>query len=399
MNLKLESGVVSDEESSSGDGASTDSGETDESARPCSVSTAVDLAIDRSILNVLKKCLLGCSQAALDEQAAAIRQDLALTEPLSSIARGGMGTVYRSTYRGEFGIHRAVAVKVMLLQKAKQGDRRDLERFRLCATSEASFLFELRHPNIVKGYKQAVVLHPKHRQPIAYFLGMEFMLLSLYDLLQVWFLDFNWTLRNMKPLLVQLSHALAYLLGLSIAHHDVKTDNVLVDYPEDLPFGEALARGLVVIKLGDFNCARAYDVPSTVDATVKIRGRPRGTEPFMPPELRAIINDPQSAERNVNPFLHDSYSLGLVFVSVLLGWGTVLGALNCGKNMRKFWNSQYDTVCRAANEGVIRDENGRLASSAWSVLKAFNAIRDLLQEDVNRRQIVDLSFVHRFYDL
>jgi serine/threonine protein kinase len=202
-------------------------------------------------------------------------------EVRSTIATGGMGTVYEATQDQP---HRLVALKVV---RRGVATRQALKRFRY----EAEILGRLRHPNIAQVYDAGTHDEGEGAQP---YFAME--LVRGRRLLQYCAAkDLSTRLR--LEIFAKVCDAVQFAHHKGVIHRDLKPDNVLVD-----DFGEP--------KILDFGVARATD--SDIQATTLQTdiGQLIGTVPYMSPEQ--VAGDPAELDTR-----SDVYSLGVVLYELL----------------------------------------------------------------------------------
>jgi len=149
---------------------------------------------------------------------------------------------------------------------------------------EIELFRHLSHPTIVE-FSESL------ESPETVFLVMELVPGSdLYDVIK--------TLGTIRPnvagfILGQILSALSYLHSRGIVHHDIKPENIIVDYTADR------------VKLTDFGCAIEVK---------KVCGF-RGTIPFMAPEILENMSAPHATNQAV-----DIWSIGVVAYIMLCGF-------------------------------------------------------------------------------
>ncbi|MHC4216841.1 MAG: protein kinase domain-containing protein [Planctomycetota bacterium] len=202
-------------------------------------------------------------------------------EVRSTIASGGMGTVYEAAQDQP---HRLVALKVLQRGVAS---RQALKRFRY----EAEILGRLRHPNIAQVYEAGTYDEGEGGRP---FFAME--LVKGSRLLQYCAAK-DLSTRTRLELFAKVCDAVQFAHHKGVIHRDLKPDNILVD-----DFGEP--------KILDFGVARATD--SDIQATTLQTdiGQLIGTVPYMSPEQ--VAGDPSELDTR-----SDVYSLGVVLYELL----------------------------------------------------------------------------------
>jgi len=198
---------------------------------------------------------------------------------LETIARGGMGIVYRARVVVSCEVPMGTEVALKLLTRL--GDRHERLRF----TREANYLQALRHPGIVR------VLDAGEHQDQPY---LVMQLVAGRPLNEV-IADGPMTEGTVVDIAIQALEALhtAHLAG--ILHRDVKPGNIMLT-----PDGSA--------RLLDFGLAHRLDGQSTLTAT----GAVVGTPAYMSPEQAA-------GERTEFSRRSDIYSLGACCYEMLTG--------------------------------------------------------------------------------
>ncbi|MHC4587983.1 MAG: serine/threonine protein kinase [Planctomycetota bacterium] len=202
-------------------------------------------------------------------------------EVRSTIATGGMGTVYEATQDQP---HRLVALKVV---RRGAASHQAMKRFR----HEAEILGRLRHPNIAQVYDAGTYDTGEGGQP---YFAME--LVKGRRLLQ-YCASKELGTRQRLEIFAKVCDAVQFAHHKGVIHRDLKPDNVLVD-----DFGEP--------KILDFGVARATD--SDIQATTLQTdiGQLIGTVPYMSPEQ--VAGDPAELDTR-----SDVYSLGVVLYELL----------------------------------------------------------------------------------
>jgi non-specific serine/threonine protein kinase/serine/threonine-protein kinase len=202
-------------------------------------------------------------------------------EVRSTIASGGMGTVYEAIQDHP---HRLVALKVL---RRGAASRQALKRFRY----ESEILGRLRHPNIAQVYDAGTYDEGEGGQP---YFAME--LVKGRRLLQFCAAE-DLSTRKRLEIFAKVCDAVQFAHHKGVIHRDLKPDNILVD-----DFGEP--------KILDFGVARATD--SDIQATTLQTdiGQLIGTVPYMSPEQ--VAGDPAELDTR-----SDVYSLGVVLYELL----------------------------------------------------------------------------------
>ena len=242
-------------------------------------------------------------------------------EILETIARGGMGVVYRARHRK---LNRVVALKMILTGQFANPE--DVERFH----AEAEAAARLSHPNIVG-------IHDVGQFEGQHFISMQFVEgQSLADLVR----DHPLQPRAASNYMAAISEAMQYAHDHGILHRDLKPANVLVDgsgMPLVTDFG--LAKLNPNDALGDEQ-ARAGHSQITMDGTVM------GTASYMPPE-QAIGKLDEISERS------DVYSLGATLYHLLTG-KPPFGAANVHETIRQVIEAE-PVAPRVLNANVPKD--------------------------------------------
>lgn len=194
----------------------------------------------------------------------------------TTIAAGGMGTVYRAL---DIDYQREVALK--MLAKHLVDDAAAVTRFK----REAALCKRLRHPNIVPGLDSG-------RDAAS---GREFLVMELVegdDAGRLLIRQREFRVSKVIGLIAQVCDAVMHIHGQGIVHGDISPTNILVRRTDQ------------TVKLADFGLARTRWTHSPAGAT------PVGTPRYFPPELRA------GAEPSTRS---DLYSLGTTTYHLLAG--------------------------------------------------------------------------------
>jgi len=197
-------------------------------------------------------------------------------EILDTIARGGMGIVYKARQRK---LNRVVALKMILA--GQFADQADVERFYV----EAEAAGNLRHPNIV-GIHEVGECEGQHFFSMDYIEGH-----SLADMVR----EHALTPRRAAEYVRVISDAIHHAHQHGILHRDLKPSNVLVDH-KDAPM------------VTDFGLAKRTEGQSQLT----ISGTIVGTPAYMPPEQASGKLDAISVRSDV-------YSLGGILYELLTG--------------------------------------------------------------------------------
>ncbi len=208
-------------------------------------------------------------------------------EIMETIAKGGMGVVYKARHRK---LNRIVALKMILAGDSAHPD--DIERFYV----EAKAAAQLDHKNIV-GIHELGEIEGQH------YISMQFVEgQSLAELVREYSLD----PRVAATYMAAISEAMEYAHGHGILHRDLKPGNILVDQ-ENVP----LITDFGLAKLNP-SSASGDEQARANESSMTIAGQPMGTPSFMPPE-QARGNTDQISE------LSDVYSLGATLYHLLTG--------------------------------------------------------------------------------
>jgi serine/threonine-protein kinase len=201
---------------------------------------------------------------------------------LMRIGRGGMGSVYKAL---DLSANRIVALKVLSAEVARQG--RNARRF----LREAKMAANLRHPNIIRGFKVG------WERGIYYYV-MEYvegetvgdMLRGLGRIPEARVIDIT----------LQVLSALDYAASCGVVHRDIKPDNMIVDRSG-------------CVKLCDLGLARAM----TLESCLTTSGITLGTPKYISPE--------QARGESEVDIRSDLYSLGISLYHMLVGEPPFLG--------------------------------------------------------------------------
>ena len=176
--------------------------------------------------------------------------------------------------------HRHFAMKILLPEKAKDGDAR---RFLF---QEATVGIKLRHPNVIQ------ILEVNKESLPPYFIMEFFPSGSLRDRLLRKQMD--WIKERAQDLFKQAATALAYMNASGFVHRDVKPDNLLVNAAGDL-------------KVIDFAIAARIEKPSLFSKLFRAKGKTAGTRSYMSPEQ--IRNEPLDGRADIYSFGATVYEL------------------------------------------------------------------------------------------
>ncbi|KAF2355167.1 Protein kinase domain, partial [Trinorchestia longiramus] len=202
----------------------------------------------------------------------------------SILGRGAFGEVYAAKYQDSF-----IAVKKLRIQQVSK-------KIRQSFIDEIQILCRLEHPNVVK-FIGACVVAPN------LCICMEYMKLSLYEALHMQERDFS-EAQKIK-LVSNISSGLAYLHSCEVAHCDVKSQNVLLNYEADSMDDTLTA------KLTDFGLSMMKNNSESVSTMTELH-RLRGTPRYSAPEV--LLGDMM----NLSEWKHaDVYSLSLVIYEII----------------------------------------------------------------------------------
>jgi len=201
----------------------------------------------------------------------------------SKIGQGGFGDVFLATWKNS-----VVALKKLRVQRVS---KKRLEDF----GKEVMAFCDLDHPNIVK-FIGACLKTPN------LCIVMEYMQTCLYTALYMSDQDIEFSDADKLSILQQTSEGLLYLHENRIAHCDLKSQNVLLEY---------LAGESCVAKITDFGLSMIRaNTESSTSALEQVRNI--GTPRYSAPEV--LRGEMLSAE---NMMQSDIYSLGLIMFEVL----------------------------------------------------------------------------------
>jgi len=202
------------------------------------------------------------------------------------IGSGGFSDVYFAKWKGTI-----VAAKVLRVQRVS---KRRLKEF----TDEIFVLCKLDHPNIVKFIGASVVT------PNLCIL-IEYMQMSLFDALHMKD-DVEFSEKEKITIIQHTAQGLQYLHDSHIAHCDMKSQNILLDYkPDDkIP--------VLVVKITDFGLSMMKNNTDTSSSVGGEYVRNIGTPRYSSPEnLRGELLNVKSL------MMSDIYSYSLVVFEVI----------------------------------------------------------------------------------
>ncbi|XP_053377018.1 uncharacterized protein LOC123530105 isoform X2 [Mercenaria mercenaria] len=196
------------------------------------------------------------------------------------IGRGGFGQVFFAKWN-----ETVVAVKKLQNEKISESRIRDF-------ADEVMKFCTLDNPNIVK-FIGACVQKPN------LCIVMEYMQMTLYDAIHIRN-DTEFSEEEQIEVIQQTCAGMNYLHSKRIAHCDLKTPNILLDYVQD---------EICEVKITDFGLSMIiHDTSVSVEELVRNIGTPQ----YSPPEM--LRGDILSAKDMMKA---DVYSLALVFLEVI----------------------------------------------------------------------------------
>ncbi|KAK3103654.1 hypothetical protein FSP39_020785 [Pinctada imbricata] len=199
------------------------------------------------------------------------------------IGQGGFGDVHFAKWSGS-----VVAVKKLRVQRVS---KKRLQEF----TDEIFVLCQLEHPNIVK-FIGACVKTPN------LCIVMEYMQTSLFDAVHIDD-DKDFTEEERLDIIKQTAAGILYLHSNNIAHCDMKSHNVLLDYEP----GE-----LLIAKITDFGLSMMKQESDTSSSTGHEYVRNIGTPRYSAPEiLRGEVLELRAMKKA------DIYSFSLIIYEVI----------------------------------------------------------------------------------
>lgn len=257
-------------------------------------------------------------------------------EILETIAKGGMGVVYKARQRK---LNRIVALKMILA--GQFADQDDIERFYV----EAEAAAQLRHPNIV-GIFEVGECEGQHYFSMEYIEGQ-----SLGDLVREHPLE----PRDAATFVKTISEAMFYAHQKGVLHRDLKPSNVLVDGDSE-PL------------ITDFGLAKRTAEQSQRTAAGSVLGTPS----YMPPEQATGKLDLIS-ERS------DVYSIGAILYELITG-KPPFGAANPWETIKQVISIEPVSP-RMLNNGVPADlETICLTCLQKDQARRYSSAQDLADE-------------------
>ncbi|KAA0203652.1 hypothetical protein HAZT_HAZT004237 [Hyalella azteca] len=204
----------------------------------------------------------------------------------SIIGIGAFGVVYVAKYLGSI-----IAVKKLCVQRVSK-------KMQTKFNEEVGVLSKLNHPNIVK-FIGACVVSPN------LCICMEYMKMSLHEALHMEEMSFSEAQKF--SMICHVALGLEYLHSQGVAHCDIKSQNVLID------FNEKSMDDSLTAKLTDFGLSMMKNNSESVSTTSECRGN-IGTPRYSAPEvLRGeMLNIPAWMAADV-------YSLSLVVFEIVCG--------------------------------------------------------------------------------
>jgi len=170
--------------------------------------------------------------------------------------------------------------------------------------------------------------------------------------------------RHRKKFLAQISEALAYIANLSIAHRDIKPDNILV------------AKDYSSIKIIDFGLS------SGPESTLNIKKSKAGSPGFIAPEL-LMCNERDSLTLNSAGF--DVFSLGVLYFCMMFG-------------MHPFEAESWRLILERNKECEVRFPDNPQMQGLFDVTDAeIQLVKRMLEKNPSERitplEIVDSDFL------
>lgn len=213
-----------------------------------------------------------------------VKIDFSEIELKQKIGSGGFSDVYFAKWKGTI-----VAAKVLRVQRVS---KRRLKEF----TDEIFVLCKLDHPNIVKFIGASVVT------PNLCIL-IEYMQMSLFDALHMKD-DVEFSEKEKITIIQHTAQGLQYLHNTYIAHCDMKSQNILLNYkPDD---------EILVVKITDFGLSMMKNNTDTSSSAGGEYVRNIGTPRYSSPEnLRGELLNVKSL------LMSDMYSYSLVVFEVI----------------------------------------------------------------------------------
>lgn len=241
------------------------------------------------------------------------------------IGRGGFGEVFAGCWNGT-----PIAYKKLFLQ---QMSKKRLESFK----TEVTVFSTLKHPNTVKMF--GVVAEEGNLGIV-----MEYLTRSLYR--AIFFEDSEFSYDQKQKIVYQVADALNYLHvneGKTIAHGDVKSENILLDVHNNA-------------KLGDFGLSTLKNDTASSRSSLATAAAGQGTPRYSAPEvLRGEV-------LNVDQLLKtDMYSLAVVVFEILAEEEPFEGL-----NPRQLERKVDQENARPTTKVPLSDPIVELLSSCWN---------------------------------
>lgn len=259
---------------------------------------------------------------------------------LKEVGRGSMAVVYRAE---DLHLKRVVALKILNAEDV--GDDSDIDRF----LSEAQKVAQLQHPNIVTAYDVG-------KMGANYFISMEFI--EGISLTKLIYKQHPLPFKEILIITKKMFFALAHSHQKGVIHRDIKPNNIMVTYEND-------------IKVVDFGIAALIE-------EMKEKGREiiSGTPCYMSPE---------QIEGTASDHRADIYSVGVTLFHMVSGRPPFEGSMqeifkkHLMEPLYPIKELRPDTpegLVRIIEKCMAKDKEKRY-QGAWEVLEEIDKIQDL----------------------
>ena len=275
---------------------------------------------------------------------------------IKCIGKGAFGEVFLTNIDGDKKLY---ATKRM---DRAYSDRPDnFKRLK----NEISILQHISHPNIIK------IIEVKKTKSHYYIVTEYYNGGNLYDLLKKYKIKYGGTFPEpvVQYLMKQIVSAVYYLHTLKIIHRDIKSENILIDFPskEDKANINMLS---AQAKLIDFGFAtQLHSSHNNITKTVL------GTPQYMDPQLLQNLENHEPSKEGYNQKV-DIWSLGVLCYEMIVGEMSFTG-----NNM---------------NELFRQVKNGNYKLPLWLSKEAISFINSMLQYDPNKRLSAKELLKHPF---